>query len=91
MLHVGLVLGHGAAERGGEMSGRAGGRRGGGGGRWLGHAQDPRTHNVDDALGVPVTGILGVDGELSHVGEGLVPMARWLGEARVRQVERAFL
>lgn len=37
----------------------------------MGDVEDSRD-DVDDSLGVPVCGILGVDGELPHVGEGLV-------------------
>jgi len=58
----------------------------------LGHVEDARD-DVDHSLGVPVTWILGVDGELSHVGEGLVAVRCGLREAAGvgGEVQRALL
>ena len=60
--------------------------------RRLSHVEDARD-DVDHSLGVPVTWILGVDGELPHVGEGLVAVGRGLREAAGvgGQVQRALV
>lgn len=58
----------------------------------MGHVEDARD-DVDHSLGVPVTWILGVDGELPHVGEGLVAVGCGLREAAGvgGEVQRALL
>lgn len=45
----------------------------------MGHVENARD-DVEDSLGVPVTWVLRVNGELAHVGESLVSVGRGLRE-----------
>ena len=81
MVQVRLGLRHGAHTQGscGQWVGGGRGDAGRGCGRsWGGNPlQDACTHNIDDAFWVAAgTRVLGVNGELAHVREGLVSRCR---------------